>query len=177
MKIIVDSDALIALFNKDDAHADKAQTLFETLYLKKARLIYPATMLVETIDTLQRKLKKNEEASQIAHLIAGAEFAQESIEPINGVLLKEAVEVFRQSKTQSNTLADAIVATVARKYSADAIFSFDLWYKKQGFSLISDMFGDFDINQAEQEDLKNIGNIHQDLKAARKKMLSKAKLK
>lgn len=34
---------------------------------------------------------------------------------------------------------------------------------------------DFDLYQAEQEDLKNIGTIHKELKTARKKLFSKVK--
>lgn len=137
--IIVDSDALIALFNKDDAHAEKAERLFEALHEQRARLIYPATTLVETIDTLQRRLKKHENAAQIAMLIAEAKFATESIETIDGHCLKEAVIFFKFSKSNSSTLADGVVAAVAKKYKADAIFSFDGWYKKQGFTLVTDL--------------------------------------
>jgi predicted nucleic acid-binding protein len=34
-------------------------------------------------------------------------------------------------------LFDALVAAVAKKNNADAIFSFDEWYKKLGFTLVT----------------------------------------
>lgn len=133
--VIVDSDALIALFNKDDANAQKAEKLFERLCEEKARLIYPATTFVETIDTMQRKLKKHEEAAHIARLIATAQFAIESIEPINGQCLKEAVKFFESGKGNRTTLADAVVAAVAQKNGTKIIASFDEWYEDQGLTL------------------------------------------
>jgi|SRR5579885_175840 len=138
--IIVDSDALIALFNKDDANAKKASKLFTIFLEKKIRLLYPATTLVETIDTLQRKLKKHEEALRITQLIAEARFATESVVAINGSDIKEALMFFGQKSSNHTTLADAIVAYIAKKYEARAICSFDTWYKKVGFRLAVDIY-------------------------------------
>ncbi len=42
-------------------------------------------------------------------------------------------------KSKHNTLFDAVVAATAKKYQADAIFSFDKFYKKQGFKLASEL--------------------------------------
>jgi predicted nucleic acid-binding protein len=36
-------------------------------------------------------------------------------------------------------LFDALVATFAKKYNADAIFSFDEWYKNLGFKLVTSL--------------------------------------
>lgn len=136
--IVIDTDSLIALFNKDDTNSKKAEILFLMLYQKKARLIYPATTLVETVDTLQRRLKKHEEAEEVAHLIGAAQFAQESIETITGAILKDAVSFFEKRQRKGNTLADAVVAAVAQKYNA-SVFSFDDWYRKLGFKLVPDI--------------------------------------
>lgn len=133
--VVVDTDSLIALFNKDDANNQKAEILFQTLYQKKVRLIYPATTLVETVDTLQRRLKKYKEAEEIARLIGHAQFAEESIETISGSILKDAVFYFEKRQSKGNTLADAVVAAVAKKYNA-TVFSFDDWYRKLGFKLV-----------------------------------------
>lgn len=137
--VVVDTDSLIALFNKDDSNSQKAEILFQMLYQKKARLIYPATTLVETVDTLQRKLKKHKEAEEIARLIRSAQFAQESIENITGNMLKDAVFYFEKRQSKDNTLADAVVAAVAKKYNA-SVFSFDDWYRKLGFKLVPDLY-------------------------------------
>ena len=137
--VIVDTDALFALFNKDDANAQKAENLLQILYEHKVRLLYPATTLVETIDTLQRRLKRHGEAAQVATLISASQFAIESIEPISGELLKNAATFFENYQSNQITLADCVVAAVAKKYNA-VIFSFDNWYKKLGFRLVTDLY-------------------------------------
>lgn len=91
--------------------------------------------MVETIDTIQRRLKKYKIAKQIAQLISNAEFAKESVESIDGVYLKEAVKYFEIEKENRKTLADAIVVAVAKRNSVDGILSFDKWYKKLGYRL------------------------------------------
>lgn len=137
--LIVDSDAIIALFNPEDSNYSKAQTLFESFYEQKTRLVYPATTLVETVDTIQRRLKKYAISVQIAQLIASSEIATESVEPIDGVYLKEAVKYFQQETSNRKTLADSVVVAVAKKLKADGIFSFDDWYQKLGYKLASEL--------------------------------------
>lgn len=137
--LVVDSDAIIALFNPEDSNYSKAQAFFEAFYEQKARLIYPATTLVETVDTIQRRLKKYEVSSKIAELISSAELATESVEPIDGAYLKEAVRYFQAETDHRKTLADAVVVAVAKKLNADGIFSFDKWYQKLGYKLASDL--------------------------------------
>lgn len=137
--LIVDSDAVIALFNPEDSNHSKTQAFFESFYEQKTRLIYPATTLVETVDTIQRRLKKYEVSTQIAKLISNTEFATESIESIDGTYIKEAVKYFQDETSNRKTLADAIVVAVAKKLDANGIFGFDEWYHKFGYKLAEEM--------------------------------------
>lgn len=135
--LVVDADAIIALFNPEDSNHSKAQALFEAFYEQKTRLIYPSTALVEAVDTIQRRLKKYAVSAQIAELISSAAFVTESVEPIDGACLKEAAKYFQSEKSNRKTLADAVVVAVAKKMNADGIFSFDERYQKQGHKLAS----------------------------------------
>lgn len=137
--LIVDSDAIIALFNPEDSNYSKAQILFESFYEQKTRLVYPATTLVETVDTIQRRLKKYQVSVQIAQLISSSEFTTGSVEQIDGVCIKEAVKYFQEETNNRKTLADAVVVAVAKKLKADGIFSFDDWYQKLGYKLASEL--------------------------------------
>jgi len=49
--------------------------------------------------------------------------------------LKTAIGFYRPEGSKYNTFFDAIVAAVTKLTKADAIFSFDEWYKKQGFKI------------------------------------------
>ena len=137
LTIIGDSDGLIALLNNQDAHAPKALRHIQQLSTRNATIIYPITTLIETTTTLQRRLKKPELAQQLVRLF----FEQAlTIEPVDETILKSALTFFNPKGSKKNTLFDAIVAAVAQKYHADAIFSFDTWYHHQGFSLLGDVF-------------------------------------
>lgn len=45
----------------------------------------------------------------------------------------------KEERSKHATLFDGIVAAVAEKYQADAIFSFDKFYKRKGFKLASEL--------------------------------------
>lgn len=135
--IIVDADALIALFNKDDAHAEKAITLLQELVKEEAKILYPSTAIVEATTTLQRKLNQPQLAAEIAHLVKENKFP---IEPVNEETLNDAISYFKPTESSKhNTLFDAVVAAIAKKTNADAVFSFDGWYQKQGLTLVADL--------------------------------------
>jgi predicted nucleic acid-binding protein len=135
--IIVDADGLIALFSKGDAHAKKAIALLQKLVQEEAKILYPATAIAEATTTLQRKLNKPHLAAQIAELIKENKFP---IEPVNEDTLNTAVQYFKPvESSKHNTLFDALVAAIAKENNADAIFSFDAWYQKQGFTLVTSL--------------------------------------
>jgi predicted nucleic acid-binding protein len=135
--VVVDADGLIALFSKDDAHAEKAILLLQELAREEAKILYPSTTLVEAATTLQRKLHQPQLAAQIADLVKAKQFP---IESVSEETFSVAVTYFKPTETSKhNTLFDAVVAAVAKKTNADAIFSFDKWYTKQGFVLVAEL--------------------------------------
>ena len=137
MKVaIVDSDALIALLNKDDSLADKAIKTLESLHMQGVRLLYPATTLVETTTALQRKLSNPSLASEVIRMIKESQF---TVVPVDQEILELAELLFRPQGSKQNTLFDAVVAAIAKKLNADAIFGFDAWYEKVGFTLASSL--------------------------------------
>lgn len=137
MTIIVDSDGLIGLLDKSDAHFSTVQGILLKLTEKETKFIYPATVITESTTTLKIRLKKPELADQIAQLLLNGQFI---IEPVDDFLLKEAVNLLKgKDGSKHNTLFDGVVAAVAKKYHADAIFSLDKFYKSKGFKLASEL--------------------------------------
>jgi len=55
--------------------------------------------------------------------------------------LTEALALFNLHGSKQNTLFDAVVAAMARRLNAAAIFSFDKWYEKLGFRLVTRLYG------------------------------------
>ena len=130
--IVVDADALIGLFYEHDAHAQEAVEIAHKLQELHAKLLYPATTIMETITTLQRKMHRPDIVKQIMLLVERAPLL---IEPVDSATLTEALVLFNPDGSKKNTLFDAVVAAIATKHAARAIFSFDAWYEKQGFTL------------------------------------------
>jgi len=134
--IIVDSDALIALLNIEDSLASKALKTLEALHIQGARLLYPATTLVETTTTLQRKLSNPSLTTEIVRMIRENQFP---VVPVDQEILELAEVLFKPTGSKQNTLFDAIVAVIAKKLHADAVFGFDKWYEKVGLTLASNL--------------------------------------
>lgn len=131
--VVVDSDGLVALLYQNDAHAQTAERILQSLIKQEARLLYPATVIVETATLFQLRLKQPAIAEQLAGMLREAEM---EIVPVDGTSLGAALTLFRPREGSAhNTLFDAVVAATAKAYKADAIFSFDGWYKSLGFTL------------------------------------------
>lgn len=130
--IIVNADALIALLDGNNAHNERAQRLTQRLNQIEAPQLYPSTTIIEAATTLQRKFNKPELVAQIGEMVASPELL---VEPVDEGLLSEVVTVFRPHGSKHNTLFEAIIAVLARKHQAIAIFSFDAWYEKLGLQL------------------------------------------
>lgn len=135
MIIVVDSDGLIGMLHDKDAHHKTATTILEHLRGKDITFLYPATVIAEATAILQVRLKKPDLAIQITELLTKGNLL---IEPVDDALLKTAASFLKPGMRKHNTLFDAIVAATAEKVEADAIFSFDQWYEKLGFTLTED---------------------------------------
>lgn len=130
--IVGDADSLIALAYKDDINHQKARNLAQEILVKGYQIIYPNTAVLEAITTLKRALSLPDKAHLLARQYLQGAFI---VEYVDENLQREATNLFDQkAQSKKNTIFDAIVATVAKKTDADAIFSFDEWYSKLGFS-------------------------------------------
>ena len=133
--VLVDTDAFIAYFDKDDAHAAQTIKILQKLAEAEATLIYPSTVIAEAATTVQRKLQKPAVVAQIIDRILANELL---IEPVDQSLIDEAARFFQPAGSKQNTFFDAIVAAVAKRNNA-IILSFDEWYRKCGFTLAVDL--------------------------------------
>lgn len=132
MTIIVDSDGLIGISHEEDVHYLNSIKLLQKLNQKKAKFIYPATTITEATTILQIRLNKLDTANNIMDAVKSSLL---NIEPVDQSVLIEAISFLDPDRSKHATLFDGIVATVAKKYQADAIFSFDKFYKSKGFKL------------------------------------------
>lgn len=135
-KIVVDADAIIAQVNPNDQHHQKAREISESLAKKNAQVIYPATAIAESNAYIQRVLNSSASAYGTALVFADSNV---QVAEVNGETIRNALKYFSPTASKKNTLFDCIVAAVAENNKADAIFSFDGFYKKNGFKLASEL--------------------------------------
>lgn len=134
--IIVDADAIVAGVDLDDVHHKKVIEILGRLLESEARLIYPRTAIVEAVTVIQRVLGKKMVADKTAEEFVSSEW---EVVGVSGEIYSQAVEIFKKVVSKKDTLFDCVVAAVAKKYKADAVFSFDKFYKKLGLKLVSDL--------------------------------------
>jgi len=136
MIVIVDSDGLIGISNPEDAHYLVSVRILQKLKMLNARLVYPATTIAESTAVLQIRLNKLDTANQIIEFTKSGVF---QIEPVDKTTLVNAAFFLNNDRSKHATIFDGIVAAISQKYQADAIFSFDNFYKKKGFKLASEL--------------------------------------
>lgn len=130
--VVVDSDAIFAIYNPNDPLNSKATQTFQRLITKEFQLIYPTSVLFEIISLFQRVLSTPTLTQKLIEMIKNDQFL---IHVIDNELLKESAIIFRPAGSKKNTLVDCSVVAVAKKIKADGVFAYDEFYKKQGLKL------------------------------------------
>lgn len=136
MIVIIDTDGLIASLCSSDLHHEAATKILRVLHEQESKIIYPSTTIVESITLLQGRLNKPTLAKRVLDSVRQGSIL---IEPVTDVILQKVSGFMDFKKTKHNTLFDAVVAAIAEKHHADAIFSFDKFYQKNGFKLTSEL--------------------------------------
>ena len=134
--VVGDADAIIAQANPDDSNHNEAVRIAHEFITSQVRVIYPVTAVIEAVTHIQRALNSGATAYGTASLMVDP--AVEVVE-VNKQVLDCAVKYFSPTTSKKNTLFDCVVAATAEEYKADAIFSFDKFYKSKGFKLASEL--------------------------------------
>ncbi len=135
--VVADADSIVAQAVASDSNHKLTLDLAQKLAEQGAHLLFPATAIAEAITTLQRKFSDPQLAAMTLELFADVSI---SIENIDQEVIREAKKLFDPNASKKNTFFDCIVAAVAEKHHADAIFSLDDWYRKLGFKLASELY-------------------------------------
>ena len=137
MNTIIDTDALLGIFNTKDALHKNAITVAKELKKKGINtLLLPTTL---------------SEFARLASYQIGMEEAQEATETLlnSGMsvleltddLTKDAVSLYKNQTSKKESLFDCYVMAMAKKLGISHIFSFDEGYTKKvnGFELAKDL--------------------------------------
>lgn len=132
---IADADGLISLLSKKDANHEKAKAIIKDVTSKGEKILFPATAITEAITTIQVRLENPDLAKELAEKVAASELP---IVPIGAEILEIAVGLYSPAGSKKHTMFDATVAATAKKLGTQTLFSFDSWYRHQGFTLLAD---------------------------------------
>jgi|SRR3989337_1699992 len=134
--IIVDADAIVAQTDPNDTHHQEAVRISQNLISTDAQVFYPVTAIAEANAHVQRVLNSTASAYGTAQLMTDP---SAQVVEVNKQTLVDALKYFSPTTSKKNTLFDCLVAAIAQEYEADAIFSFDKFYRRKGFKLASDL--------------------------------------
>ncbi len=134
--VIVDADAIISFVYVNDENHRRAKHLMQQLVTSDAYLLFPATAICKAVTVPRGKLNRPEDAKRIVSKFQSGDFP---VQAVDHATLTEAGALFNPDGSKKNTLFDAVVAAIAKRLNAAAIFSFDEWYRKIGLSLASDL--------------------------------------
>lgn len=134
--VVVDSDAIFALYNPNDSLNNKATRTFQQLIAQNFRLIYPTSVLFEVISLFQRVLPSPTVTAKLIDMIRDEQLLAYIIDT---EILKESALLFNPAGSKKNTLIDCSVVSIAKKIKAEGVFSYDEFYTKQGLKFAEDL--------------------------------------
>ncbi|MBI2326951.1 PIN domain-containing protein [Candidatus Curtissbacteria bacterium] len=136
--VVVDSDAIFAIYNPNDPLNTQATQTFQQLIAREFQLIYPVTVLFEVISLFQRVLPTPAVTKKLIDMIKNDQFL---VQAIDSDILKKSAELFDPTGSKKNTLIDCSVVIVAKKIKASGVFAYDSFYTKQSLKLAEDLIG------------------------------------
>jgi predicted nucleic acid-binding protein len=134
--VVVDSDAIFALYNPNDPLNGRATQTFQRLIALGYQLVYPTSVIFEVVSLFQRVLPTPTVTTKLVELVRNDQLP---IHSVDTAILKEAAVLFNPVGSKKNTLIDCSVAVIARKIKADGVFAFDNFYIKQGLQQAEDL--------------------------------------
>lgn len=136
MTVVIDTDALLALANSSDIHHSHAKDIAQQLVEVQAHIVMSPTTLAE-FSLLCAKRIGQEPARRI---VQGA-FDEYSVYELTNEVVFQAITFYHRQTSLAESLFDCVVMAIAQRVKADAIFSFDKGYTKNGFVLIDAALG------------------------------------
>ena len=134
--VIVDADAIISFVAVEDENHIRAKAIMQKLADVQGYLLFPTTAICEATTVLRGKLNRPDNASRIIDKLTNGDFP---IQVVDEDIIFDAAKLYKPLASKKNTLFDAVVASIAKRLKADAIFSFDQWYRKIGLVLTDDL--------------------------------------
>ncbi len=135
--IFVDADAFVAAVKQQDSTHIKAYKLFQQLEERSAILITSNYVFSETVTVLSQRVSHEAAVTYIENMKSHENLW--IIEQVDEFIEEEAIEIFKKQTSKNTSFVDCTNMAFLKKLHADAIFSFDGIYRKNGFMLLEDL--------------------------------------
>lgn len=130
--VVVDADAIMALVNEDDVNHKRALEITHKLTEQNVALLIPVTAIIEAITAFKRAVSRPDLAKKLVEMYESGSIP---VIDVTADILPLAISYFNPEGSKKDTFFDAVIAAIAKKNNAVAIFSFDKGYKKTGIPL------------------------------------------
>jgi predicted nucleic acid-binding protein len=134
MVVIVDTDALLALFNPEDSLARLADTVAEKLAQTGAEFVILPTTLAEFALVASSRVGVTRTRAALEQIRAMCY----RMVVVDLALTDEAMNWYKKQTSKEESLFDCFVMAAVGKIGAECVFSFDKGYKKNGLVLAGD---------------------------------------
>lgn len=131
MKVLLDSDALIALYSPLDALSGKAKAIYERLLEEKAQCFITNLVLQETATVISNKFGQDQSLEFLDRV------EKIDIEQIfvNEKLTIKAWQIFKSEKKKGTSFIDCANVVVYHEMGAEEMMSFDKFYQRKGLKV------------------------------------------
>ncbi|OGE09248.1 hypothetical protein A3A60_02210 [Candidatus Curtissbacteria bacterium RIFCSPLOWO2_01_FULL_42_26] len=136
--VVVDSDAIFAIYNPNDPLNKQATKTFQQLIAHGFGLIYPTSVIFEVISLFQRVLPTPTVTKKLIEMVKNDQLP---IHIIDSDTLRESAALFDPAGSKKNTLIDCSVAIIAKRIKASGVFAYDSFYTKQSLKLAEELIG------------------------------------
>lgn len=128
MKVLIDSDALFALYVANDLHHQTAKEILHRFLKEKAELFVTNLVLQETATVISYRLGQKQALDFLKR------FSQVNIKQVfvNKNLIAKSWLVFKKQTKKGTSFIDCANIVVTRELKVDKIFSFDRFYQQTG---------------------------------------------
>ena len=133
MLVVLDTDALLAIADVNDALHTRATGLAKKLSTLNANVLLSPTTLAEFAMVATHHIGFQQTKKAVDTL-----YTTYSLFNLDTVINHSAIEKYGQQTSKHNTLFDCYVMSICGGTQSDCIFSFDKGYTKNGFDLLED---------------------------------------
>jgi predicted nucleic acid-binding protein len=132
MEILIDTDALFAIVDKNDVLHMRALKIVHHLVQQNATIYILPTTLAEFATLTNIRIGFEQSKRSVDFILRQG---YQLIDTTSAMVL-DANALYQQQTSKENSLADCFNMIAARRQSVDCLFSFDGGYTQNGFVLV-----------------------------------------